>query len=200
MQMAQTNDAGVLGTTALAGVVRAQLDHKLWTVLSSDLTDPGNGRVTIDGGNGRLLLMPVMGTVLKSDGQPLEGSYSAEILALVHSEVHTEWLEPADDGGVLLRRVYKERGSKRDNPKRNELIGTFGPGGGLQQVVVTVDMGTRVAAVVRVREVALDIHLDGDGMLVSEALMVGARVGPMRLSLSRQLQVVSSEPCSVGAG
>lgn len=192
----QTNAVRPLGSTTLRGRVRARLDHKHWSLLSVRVDDPGNGRVRIDGGDGSPFLFPVVGTVTDREGQPIEAGYSEQLVALLRTEAYTEWLEPRPEGGVLLRRVYRERGGRRDAPRRNQLVAHFSGADVLERIEVVMDLGVRPALLVKVSALEVDLRLDAQGHVVEEQLYVKARMGGlMGLELQRRLWTSEAGPC-----
>lgn len=196
LHVEQTNAARPLGSTTLRGRVAARLDHQHWSLLSLRLDDPGNGRVRIDGGDGSPFLFPVVGTVTDRQGQPIEAGYSEQLVALLRTEAYTEWLEPGPAGGVLLRRVYRERGGRRDSPRRNQLVAWFDEDDVLERIEVGMDLGVRPALLVKVSVLEVDLRLGADGHVLEERLRVKARMGGlMGLEIERRLWTSEARPC-----
>ena len=197
LHVEQTNAARPLGSTTLRGRVRARLDHRHWSVLAVRVDDPGNGRVRIDGGDGSPFLLPVVGTVTDRQGRPIEAGYSDQLVALLRTEAYTEWLEPRTEGGVLLRRVYRERGGRSGAPRRNQLVAWFDEDDVLERIEVGMDLGVRPALLVKVRALEVDLRLDAQGHVREERLAVKARIGGiMGLDLQRRLWTSEPIPCT----
>jgi hypothetical protein len=200
LQIEQRVEVGSKHSGATRSTVRARMADGAWEVLEVLKLELDNDKLVMEGEDGRPFIMPMIGRPRRTDGSAKDRSNSEELLEHLVGQVSTEWVEARPEGGVLLRRIYKER-SRGDGPvRRNQLLARFDEDNVLETISVDFDLPARAAPLVRVRDLDLELKLRPDGHLQSQDLRIGVRGMGIPASMRFVVDAADHQPCAVSGG
>lgn len=198
LQLEQRAMVGSSHSTTTRSTVRTRMVDGAWQVLEVLKLEQDNDSLVMEGEDGRPFVMPMIGRPSRGDGSAKDRSNSEELLEHLVGQVSTEWVEARPEGGVLLRRIYKER-SRRDGPvRRNQLLASFDESGVLETISVDFELPSRAAPLVRVRALDLELKLRPDGHLQSQDLRIAVRGLGIPASMHFFVDTADHRPCSPG--
>ncbi len=204
LQVTETNALGSLAVTTIQATAEAELRGQTWTLLSHELTDPGNKASMVwTGVDGQQVpfVLPLLGAfAAEDDGISSEGrALLDQAVALARSEVG------ADTAGV---EIYEGR----EHYRLDMLLGggwslLRGREDNTAAVVIDPESGqarewrlsiqdpTRME-IGRLVFLEANLRVDASGRPVGETLHTKARLGPFGLTVTREIVYVRAGSCS----